>query len=231
MKVLGAALAALLACSSAQARQICDQNANLRACYDDRGGPVGYDHDILGGTPEWTTLSGPNWALQFRNGFFEDIRPRVVDVTGDGIPEVVSVQTSRARGARLIVVSAQGKLLAATRYIGQPHRWLAVAGIGDFDGDGRIEIAYVDRPHLAKQLVFVRLEAGRLRELARVSGLTNHRIGDDHISGGSRNCGRGDELIVASGDWTRLVAVRMGAAPQDLGVYSADRMRAVLACQ
>jgi hypothetical protein len=67
--------------------------------------------------------------------------------------------------------------------------------------------------------------------VARVAGVSNHRIGDAMISGGVRNCGKGDEAIVASGDWLRVMAVRIGTAPRDLGAYSAQRMRAALACQ
>lgn len=232
MRFLGAALAALLlAATGADARQSCDRALGLRACYGDSGGAVGYGHAILGDTPEWTELRGPEWALRFDAGFFEDIAPKVADVTGDGRAEIVAIQTDLRRGARLIVVSDTGKLLAATAYIGQPHRWMAQAGVGDFDGDGRVEIAFVDRPHLAKELVFLRLEGRRLREVARVAGVSNHRIGDAMISGGVRNCGRGDEAIVASGDWLRVMAVRIGTAPRDLGAYSAQRMRAALACQ
>lgn len=229
---LGAALAALLLCAgAADADQRCDQALGLRACYDDAGGPVGYGHDILGDTPEWTSLRGPGWVLQPETGFFEDIAPRVADVTGDGIAEILAVHTDLRRGARLIVVSAKGQIIAATRYIGRPHRWMAQAGVGDFDSDGRIEIAYVDRPHLAKELVFLRLEAAGLREVARVAGLANHRIGDAQISGGVRRCGTGDEAVLASGDWTNVMAVRIGAPPRDLGAFSPSRLTAALACQ
>ncbi len=111
-------------------------------------------------------------------------------------------------GAQLAVYGVAGDsfgLIAATAPLGR-HRWLAPAGIADFDGDGRVEIAYVDRPHLTRELVFVRLEGDRLVELARLPGVTNHRIGDDVISGGLRDCGQGPSwwqparLVAASAD-------------------------------
>lgn len=232
MRRIGAAfIAVFLATASAQAKQACDQALGLKVCYTDAGGPIGYDHLILGKTPEWRDLRGPGWVLRPELGFFEDIAPHVADVNGDGQPEVIAVQTDLLRGARLIVVAADGQILGATAYIGQRHRWMAQAGLGDFDGDGRIEIAYVDRPHLAKELVFLRLEGAGLREIARLSGLTNHRIGDSAISGGTRHCDGKDEMILASGDWRRIFAVRIGQPPRELGRYSPAAMRAALVCQ
>lgn len=170
----------------------------------------------------------PGWFARI-TAFLRDIAPHVADLTGDGLPEIIVVQTDLAKGARLMVLSAAGKVLAVTDYYGQPHRWLAVAGEGDFDGDGRNEIAYVDRPHLARELVFVRLEEGQLQEVARITGVTNHRIGDSAIGGGVRNCGQGDEVIAASADWGRVIAARMGQVA-DLGAYSPGRMAAAMRC-
>ena len=208
-----------------------------------------YDHDVLGGLPPWTRLTVRARACgACRNGFegasvilgeslvFEDVAPRLWDVTGDGRPEIVVVESDLALGARLAVWSYSETgtglaRLAATRFIGTRHRWLAPAGAGDFDGDGATEIAYVDRPHLVQDLVFLRLDGNTLRELARVPGLTNHRIGDDFISGGARTCGTGDELILANADWSRLMAVRLGQPPVDLGAYTKSAMRRALDCR
>jgi hypothetical protein len=189
-----------------------------------------YDHDVLGGLPRWSVLSvtarscarcPPGFGAVSKklapNLVFEDTAPRLWDVTGNGLPEVVVVQSHTQMGARLTVWRyGDGlKMIAATPFIGQPQRWLAPAGIGDFDGDGRTEIAYVDRPHLKRDLVFVRYQGGALAEIARIPGLTNHRLGSDVIVGGTRNCGAGDEVVLADADWKQAVAVRLdGAKPQ-----------------
>lgn len=204
-----------------------------KACFTESYAPPEYGHSVLGDTPEWTVLTvfhGPeaSQAADGRRGWngissdvshiFEDVAPRLADIDGDGRLEVITVQSSFDKGARLVVyaITPEPRPLAATPYIGQANRWLAPAGIADFDGDGRVEIAYVDRPHLRKDLVFVRLDGDQLVETLRLPGLTNHRIGDDFISGGVRDCGQGAELILASPDWSRLMRVLNGTVT-DIG--------------
>ncbi len=179
-----------------------------------------YDHGVLGDALEWgglriATDQGDVVIRLPETRVFEDVAIRVADVDGDSVPEVIVVETDLTLGASLAVYGLRGKI-AATPFIGQTHRWLAPAGIADFDGDGRAEIAYVDRPHLLAELVFVRLDGDRLIETLRLPGLTNHRIGDAFISGGVRDCGAGAELVLASKDWTRVMRVRGGVA-EDIG--------------
>lgn len=201
-----------------------------------------YDHDVLGGIPRWTTLALTDPRSKTvelpEDLVFEDTGPRFWDVTGDGTPEIVVVESSIEKGGRLAVWSWQGpqlKRLAATAHIGRTHRWLAPLAVGDFDGDGRPEIAYVDRPHLARELVFLRYDKGRLREISRLKGVTNHRIGDSTISGGARNCGQGDEAVLVNSNWSQIIAVTLnGARPEHrtLGPYTgAASLTAALACR
>ncbi len=140
---------------------------------------------------------------------FEDIAPRLADVDGDGRPEVLVVETDVNRGAQLAIYDAQGRKMAATPHIGQRNRWLAPVGAADLDGDGHIEIAYVDRPHLAKTLRVWRLKDGELSEIGHLPGLTNHRIGDDFIMSGIRDCGDGFEMITADETWSWVMATRI----------------------
>jgi hypothetical protein len=184
-----------------------------------------YDHAVLGDALEWGALeietdTGRRLRLTLpESRVFEDVEARLADLDGDGAAEVVVVETDAALGARLAVYGPDG-LRAATRFIGQRHRWLAPAAIGDLDGDGRAEIAYVDRPHLARELVILRPEPGTLTEIARQPGLTNHRIGDTAISGGLRRCASGPVILLADADWQRAVAVTFAAgtiARRDLG--------------
>ena len=198
-----------------------------------------YDHAVLGDGVEWggldlTTASGQVLRVTLpESRVFEDVTTRLADLDGDGDREVVVVETDIARGAMLAVYDASGRV-AATAPFGETHRWLAPAGIADLDGDGRIEIAYVDRPHLARELVIVRLDGTTLVELARLAGLTNHRIGDSVIRGGLRDCGSGPELRLADPGWTTAMRVvfqdgRLTAQP--LGAISGPQgLDAALAC-
>jgi len=104
----------------------------------------------------------------------------------------------------------QGRLqkIASTPHIGTRFRWLAPAGIADFDGNGTLDFAYVDRPHLAKTLRIWSLNGTMLTEIQAIKGLTNHRIGEDFISGGLRICDNQPEIVTADASWTRALGTR-----------------------
>ncbi|MEP3441418.1 MAG: VCBS repeat-containing protein [Sulfitobacter sp.] len=187
-----------------------------------------YPHGVLGDTIEHGALElrydGVGQAYLIRlpeERVFEDTRPRIVDVDADGLPEAVVVESHRDRGARLAIYNAGG-LVAATPYIGRRNRWLAPVAVADLDGDGVIELAYIDRPHLAKTLRVWRFKGGDLQPVGELAGLTNHRIGERDIAGGLRNCGQGPEMVVARADWQRLMAVRFDGdqlSARDIGLH------------
>lgn len=136
---------------------------------------------------------------------FEDVAPRIIDV-GDAVQLVMVVESDLAKGARLALYDESG-MVAATPFIGQRNRWLAPVGAADFDGDGNIDIAYVDRPHLAKTLRIWRYKDGALTEIASLPGLTNHRIGETDIGGGVRTCAGLPQMVMASADWAQVMVV------------------------
>jgi hypothetical protein len=188
-----------------------------------------YDHAVLGDAVEWGALaltgaeSGQVVTLTLPpSRVFEDVAPRLVDVDLDGAFEALVVESDQSLGARLAIYSADGSLMAATPFIGQRYRWLAPVGAADLDGDGRVEVAYVDRPHLARTLRVWRYDDGALVEVANLPGVTNHRIGEADIAGGLRECLGTTEMIVASADWARVLGVSFDGATltaRDLGPH------------
>lgn len=188
-----------------------------------------YGHNALGPGHEWaalelTLLPGPaltgspctdctppgTTVVRFvlpANQVFEDTQPRLADLDGDDLSEVIVVQSDLQRGSQLAVYGPGG-LIAATARIGQRYRWLAPIGAADFDGDGRVEIAYVQTPHLRPVLKFVTLRRGRLTVLASAPGLPNHHIGSDKIEAAILPCGNHALILTGNADWTAVMATR-----------------------
>jgi len=176
-----------------------------------------YGHGIMGDLPEWgrMCLSGPEGQRACvtlpQTRVFEDMAPRLADVDQDGTPDVVLIESDQNLGASLVVYFLRnGQMFrVATPPIGQAFRWLAPIGVADMDGGGAMELAYIDRPHLAKILRVWRFENDRLREVASLPNLSNHRIGQDFISGGLRDCGQGVEIITSDSNWQNIMATRL----------------------
>ncbi len=209
-----------------------------------------YPHGALGDPMEWAALSVTLDLPRSCGGaaratvvlpadmVFEDVRPGLADLDGDGAPDILTVESQRDQGARLAIykqVDDKIRRVAVTPFIGRRNRWLAQIGAADLDGDGRMEIAYIDRPHLAKTLRIWRFENGRLVHVADAPNLTNHRFGETGISGGIRTCGAGPEIITADANWFRILAstLRNGTIEsRDLGPYTGpDSLTRALACR
>ncbi|MEM8978420.1 MAG: VCBS repeat-containing protein [Pseudomonadota bacterium] len=194
-----------------------------------------YGHGVLGDLAEgktlhlWSTQSSQPCGVQHTldaSHVFEDITPRIMDLDGDDVPELITIRAHQRKGAQIAIYRAKGNslnLIATTDYIGTRYRWLAPAGIADFDGDGAIDIAFVDRPHLAKTLRLFRFENDQLTEWRQVRGVTNHKIGWPYIAGGLRDCGQGPEIVLADARWQRVLSLswpNAQLASKDLGPYT-----------
>ncbi|MGI3185917.1 FG-GAP repeat domain-containing protein [Nioella aestuarii] len=204
-----------------------------------------YRHFVLGRTHEPETLHVNAIGNQGLCGHaltldadhvFEDVAPRLADLDGDGTNEVIVARSHHRLGAQLAVYRWTGTdltLAATTPYIGRSNRWLAIIGAADLDDDGAMEIAYIDRPHLARTLRIWRYEDGGLTEIAAANGLTNHRIGEGYISSGIRDCGEGPEFLTADTGWSRLISTRLSDGAliaRDLGPWSQGALSQALDC-
>jgi hypothetical protein len=198
-----------------------------------------YGHRVLGAGGEWAAMElslddGTTRRVTLPETLvIEDTSPRLADLDGDGAPEVIVVESSLTEGARLAIHGPDGRI-AATPHIGTRNRWLAPVGAADLDGDGHMEIAYIDRPHLDQVLRVWRFRDGALTHVADRHALTNHKIGWDFIPGGIRHCGEFPEMIVAMHTWQLILAVKFrdGAfSSVGIGVYPGpEDLDAALAC-
>jgi hypothetical protein len=150
-----------------------------------------YPHGALG-----DRIEAGGFALKLRSGktrhfqldqasVFEDLEPRLIDLDADGRDEVVLIRAFLAAGAAVSVFKVTEeniRLWVQSPSIGLPNRWLNLAGFGDFDGDGDLEIAHVQTPHIGGILILSDVADGQWHEIARRAGVSNHHYRSRELS-------------------------------------------------
>ena len=149
-----------------------------------------YDHGILGDSIEGGALvvvddAGRRHEVTLDAGHvFEDLTPRIADIDGDGRNDVVTIRSGLDAGAAIAVYAVPDSALveiAGIPEIGLTHRWLNVAGMADFTGDGRLDIALVKTPHIGGRLEIWSFADGALHQVAAANGFSNHAIGSTEL--------------------------------------------------
>ncbi len=145
-----------------------------------------YDHGILGDKIEAGALviearDGKRHIVRLRDdAVFEDLEPRLADLDRDGHDEIIVVKSYLKRGSSLAVIALRRgryEIVAETPPLGGPHRWLDPAGIADFNGDGKTDIALVRQPHVIGSLELWSWRGGALHKTAALPDIANHIAG------------------------------------------------------
>jgi hypothetical protein len=180
-----------------------------------------YRHGVLG-----DDLEAKRLVVETRSGkrlqvdlpprrVFEDLEPRLVDVDDNSRDEIMVVESDTKLGASLAlygIVDGQLKRIAATYFLGQPYRWLNPLGVGDFDGDGKLDIALVATPHIGGKLRLYRFKNSNLSLFAEYPGISTHRMGSTQLGlGRVVSASPRDQLLVP--DQARRVLMLLEWSP------------------
>jgi hypothetical protein len=148
-----------------------------------------YTHGVLGDRIEAEGLvvvvDGVFYELELdENQVFEDIRPRLYDVTGDGELEFVTIRTNIETGAGIAIykiINDRLVLYASVTEIGSFSRWLNIVVIDDLDKDGIVELVWVETPHIGGVLKVAKIHFGLLRVLDEEEQYSNHGLGERNL--------------------------------------------------
>lgn len=141
-----------------------------------------YNHAVFGDEIEGggllVTINGKQYHhLLPETEVFEDLQPRLADVDGDGDLEFITIRSSVTEGASVAIykiINEELVLMTASDFIGTKYRWLNIAAIADLDNDGKLDIAWVQTPHIGGILRIFTVENGALNFKAERSGVSNH---------------------------------------------------------
>ncbi len=191
-----------------------------------------YDHGVLGDKIEAGSLvieprdGAPQTVRLKPDAVFEDLRPRIADLDGDGHDEIVVVKSYLKRGSALAVIAARKghySIVAETQPLGAPHRWFDPVGIADFNGDGKMDIALVRQPHVVGMLELWTWNDGKLQKTDEIGDASNHIAGTRAIDMSAVADFNGDgiaDIAIPSLDRKRLRLVSFAPKAHEFAVLA-----------
>jgi VCBS repeat protein len=188
-----------------------------------------YDHDILG-----SKMTAGALVIELRDGrrqvvrvkpdaVFEDLKPRIVDLSGNGDDDIIVVKSYLKRGSALaLVAERKGRydIVAETPPLGATHRWLDPVAVADFTGDGKPDIALVRQPHAVGALELWSWRDDRLQKTAELPNVANHIAGTraiDMAAVADFDADHVADIAIPSLDRTHLRILSFSPQPRELG--------------
>lgn len=161
---------------------------------------------------------------------FEDVAPRLVQFAAGEPAQLLAVISHRDRGAALALLGLDNRRLtvvARSRPIGAPMRWLNPVAVADLDGDGVAEIAAVVTPHIGGILKIYRRSGESLQEIAALGDFSNHVYGSVELGLSAQFADdSGIRLLVPNGNRTilRIIEFKDGRLRETGRCPLADRI-------
>lgn len=144
-----------------------------------------------------------------RGEVFEGLSPMWADVDGDELDELVATASGPEAGARVVVYSESGSLVAASAPVGLGFRWRHQLAAGPFGPDGALEIVDVRTPHLGGRLEFFRISDRVLESVVAPGEYQTHVLGSRNLDQAlGVGLDRGLGMLVPSQDQRTLVLAR-----------------------
>jgi hypothetical protein len=178
-----------------------------------------YDHGVLGDGLEAAGVTLVETTPEFRivkrleipeSLVIEGIMALWDDLNDDGEREIIVTASDRNTGARILVYSERGELLAESDPIGQGYRWRHQIAVTDSFEKNMNEIVSVRTPHIGGLLEYFRLQGNKLEVAATLEGVTSHVIGTRNLDLALVGDFDGDgtlETLLPDNDRELLVAV------------------------
>ncbi len=182
-----------------------------------------YEHgalgdDLEGGSVKLVTLD-PKPALQLEivlpgDVVAEGIAPLWVDLSGDGVRDLILTLSSDEDGAQVVVLNEKGEPLAGGAPVGEGQRWRHIIAVDALGPYGELELVEVLTPHLGGIVQYHRWGDHRLDLLTSLGEYGSHELGSRNLDQAAVADFDGDErkeLLLPGPSARTLAAIRRTA--------------------
>ncbi len=175
-----------------------------------------YNHGVLGDEYEAGSITllgtdpdfGPINRIEIPSpGVMEGLAPIWVDLDGDGTREILVTVSDADQGARLVLYSEMGEILAQGPAAGQGFRWRHQLAAVPLDGGPELAVFDILRPHLDGLFEAYHWRGDFLTVMDYIPGYSSHNLGSRNLDQTLSGDLDGDgllEVVVPNQDGTSL---------------------------